>query len=732
MAIINSSKFLYGQIFDAEAIQLEIEGGEASFLQDNALLAGAAELEIIGEEALFYVGYAMDADPGELVIEEPDALFGYVLDGDPAELEIEPAESLFGYVLEADPGELFLYPEDAGLLYYLAFGNTLNLFIQLLPAAVSQTANQKQKFRILVGAVELDWSDAEYKGELNRIGFELTVQLSNLAQKHLISDDGSYKFEVWDSGVGDWLTVIDTGKLLNSEYGVEWNDGPADTFSFTIYSTVDDKLERSPSIPLELYDSGRVSLDAGDFEVLEDSEGNTYPTTLEAIAGFNTEILFNRVLVDECGFSAVRTNLPHWNLRRLGWRLTDTFWEPIKSKIGMFEPVVFQVGTELWIQDVTQEFTDGMPEPEVLNVSGYKRLRVSRNLQRIGAYEMNFVANEMEYDPEDLDVRIEPDSESTGLIGNANYTQTSIQKYYLDYYKNGKKVREQYEATFKTTTGYSPFEPGVLQTISTFEEQIQYDFQGNQTGSVVVEEAIVPAFSDGTWTYSLQEVSREENGWQTGGHPYNQGQQITKRMTREKSGKIAVDPVNLSMGVPARMSYLKALESHNITEDTTYEDGPIETYEENFSVETRDRIRQRVKKTNHLVGAVPLEYDEPKTGDIGIGGSSTVTKPIIILPNEGDTLDGLKRVEQISMDELPLEYATPLTRRKLRRLSEKPYQFQCDIQGWIVGLRRGLIKTINDRGSEVGKMIIEAFNVVIRKHGEADREVLTTIQGRQV
>jgi hypothetical protein len=608
----------------------------------------------------------------------------------------------------------------------LPFGDALDLFLQILPAA-SASPVQKHSARISADTVPLAFTDYEFALNEGRIGATLTVTCSDMSQRALVASASAFKYERYIGGV--WETRLDTASLQSRDFAVAWGDsGPADTFSFTIY---DNRFELAPTQARVIYDPARLQMDAADFEVKKDTEGNEYTTELETMASLSLHKLFQRVFVDELGFTAYRTNLPDFQIRRVDFPLTSNWISPLSEKIGMFEPLIFAVGTEVWIEDGTLVLTDGLPDPPALTVANYERLQVSAERAVLDGYEVDYIANENEFD--DTLVRIEtPPDEIVGTFGEDDYTRTAIQIYYLDFYKDGQVVREQYEATFKQIYGVNPW-TGVSMQVGAFEEQISYNSQGEQTGSTVIEKELVPNYSGSAWTFSLDEVSRKENGYTYAGHPYKQDSRILKRQTSTQTGKVVVDEDNPVFGdQPFKLAFRDALRGGNITESTTIEDSPVYSFEENFTVETRDRVRVRGKKRDLLKGVTPTEYDEPRTGDISIDGSTTETKPVIVLPSDGYALTG-KPLRSKSINELPLEYGIPLVRRDLNRLQNKPYSFNCEIQGLVAGMRQGATRTLYARGGEaLGVMLVEGFRESGSGLGTPDRKFTTVISGRQI
>jgi hypothetical protein len=599
----------------------------------------------------------------------------------------------------------------------LPFGNTFDLFLQLVPPESTSSIRYYAE-RCYCNGTLLKFSDLTLTAAEKRIGIDLELTLVDLSQIALIKTaNATFQLDIQVERGGAWHTIFNAGRLENSDHSIQWGEyGADDTFSFTVVSNADDA---APDNPLVLFDPARVTLNQADFEILKDSEGNEIEYELEEVPGLSTHKAFER-LRTELGYTAFKSNIPDFQIRRLDWGHTSLWIEPVAEKISTFNALIYPVGTELWFQDATMPITEGSPIPLPLTVSNYKSAQISAQESRLDGFVVDFIANENEYD--ELVVRIEtPPDDVEGT------TRTAMQIYYLDYIKDEQIIKSQYEATFKQIYGYHEYSETTRQ-IGSFEEQITYDSMGQQIASEVVEEALV--FNDPLW--SLEEISRKPTGYKYAGHPYKQDSTYLQRKVELETGKIAINEDEEIFGKPSRYGFRDALRRESISDTTTYEEGEIYRHVETYDIETKDRVRVRGRKHDLLKGITAGEYDEPRTGDVSIDGNSTDTKPIIVYPSDGYTRTG-KPLRPFSGDEVPWEYLHPLARRTLDLLINKNNRGTVLKIGWILGLRRGLTRALYLRNDVfLGNFLIEGYTMRGSNLGTPNAVRETTLNVREI
>jgi hypothetical protein len=552
------------------------------------------------------------------------------------------------------------------------------------------------------------------------------LTLVDLSQIALIKTaNATFQLDIQVERGGAWHTIFNAGRLENSDHSIQWGEyGADDTFSFTVVSNADDA---APDNPLVLFDPARVTLNQADFEILKDSEGNEIEYELEEVPGLSTHKAFER-LRTELGYTAFKSNIPDFQIRRLDWGHTSLWIEPVAEKISTFNALIYPVGTELWFQDATMNITEGSPIPLALTVSNYKSAQISAQESRLDGFVVDFIANENEYD--DLVVRIEtPPDEVIGSLGDTDYRRTASQIYYLDYVKDEQIIKSQYEATFKQIYGAHDYSGASNTQIGSFEEQITYDSMGQQTASEVIEEELV--YDGALW--SLEEVARKQNGYKYAGHPYKQDSTYLQEKTEILSGKYHTDADNPVYGdKDFKLGYRDALRAGYSPESSTLSEGNISAREERYKIETKDRVRVTGRVHDLLKGVTPIEYDEPRTGDISIDGNSTDTKPITVYPSDGYTRTG-KPLRPFSGDEVPWEYLHPLSRRTLDLLINKNNRGTVLKIGWILGLRRGLTRALYLRNDVfLGNFLIEGYTMRGSNLGTPNAVRETTLNVREI
>jgi hypothetical protein len=689
-----------------EALEFEADLSAITFLRNTNFAANAFDFKADLASVSFADGIALFAD-------------GFDVEADLSSVTASLGLSLAGLEMTAEMDEVILRR-------VLPFGNSFDILLQLIPAETASSARYHAE-RCFVDGVPLYFSDFTLTAPERRIGVDLTLTLADLSQKSLIEADGAvFTFEVQYTSGGAWYEIFSAGHLKSNEFNIEWgNFGAADGYTFTVQSNVDDS---APDAPIVIYDSARTELDGDDFEVLLDSEGNEITYTLEDSPGLSTHTLFQR-LADELGYTGFKTNIPNFQVRRVDWGLTSVWIQPVAEKISPFDALIYPVGTEIWFQDATMTITEGTPAPLPLTIDKYARLSITNEKARIDGFLMDYQANENEWDEQIVRIETPPD-EIVGTLGDDDYRRTAVQIYYLDYFKEDRLIKSQYEATFKQIYGAHEYSGSASRQLGSFEEQITYDSKGQQIASVTIEEELV--YDGALW--ALAEVSRKSTGYRYAGHPYKQDSSYLKRKTEVLSGKYHTDTDNpVYTDQDFKLGYRDALRAGYSPEDSTLTDGKIYATEEAYKIETKDRVRVTGRRHDLLKGVTPVEYDEPRTGDITIDGNSTETKPMVVYPSDGYTRTG-KPLRGFSIDEVPVTYGIPLARRTLDLLINKNRRAEVTIHGWILGLRRGLSKALTDRnGAAIGNFLVEGYTMTgsnLGNQGQASRT--TTLNVRQI
>jgi len=583
---------------------------------------------------------------------------------------------------------------------------------------------QEQYFRFFAGEEEIDFSDFSYTGDFNTNGFELKLTLVNPDQLELFENELDYTFQVWEDG--EWHTEFDTGKLLNRDFSIKYGaSSPEDNWDIMIASNLDARLQKNPDVPLVLYDPNRAEAGENEFETLKDTEGTEYAPEVIGIANLSLYKIFEEI-ADRLEFSGYTTNLPDYPIKKLAWGWTDDYISVLSQKIGMYKPLIYELDGKLRIESTILESTEGVPDPPPLTVDDYRRVQYSANspLARAEVFLLDFDAHEGEYDETDIEIKSE-----FSYLGRAFDTyRTTIETltYIQHFFKDGIEVRAQVAGIFKYVR---------IGTLEVLEVADTRSYRGNKlVKNVIIKKGRVPTYSGGNWTFPKQTILNEVLQVYYERHPFKPNEYIQKKMTRIKEGLVAVDSVNkVFTSEDFELGFYDAKRSGNITEDTTYRYGAISSVEEITYPTTKETLVMKVTTTDYLKQESHEEYEEPRTGDIGISDNQSANKPIIITAEPGQSIAGKKR-ETLSIDELPLEYGIPLARILLKRNTAKPFTFVTEVPGFIRHLGRASTRTLYDRDdNRIGAMIVEGFEKSGRALGDpGQREILTVLNGQQM
>lgn len=606
----------------------------------------------------------------------------------------------------------------------MVFDTDLRFIADFFPDSDIPT-EQEQDFRFFAGEEEIDFSDFDYSGNINTNGFELKLTLVNPDQLELFEDfDQDFQFDVWEDG--EWHNEFDTGKLLNRDFSVLWNQNePGDGWQVIIASNLDARLQKSPDVPLVLYDPNRSEAAENEFESLKDTEGTEYFPEVIGIANLSLHKIFD-IIAERLEFSGKSTNLPDYPIKKLSWGWTDDYITVISRKIGMYKPLIYELDGYLRIESTILESTEGIPDPPPLTIDDYRRVQYAANspIARAEVFLLDFDAHEGEYDETDIDIKTE--YSYIGRTFDPYRTTIETVTYTQHFYKDGMEVRFQVAGIFKYVR---------IGTLEVLEVADTRSYRGNKlVKNQIIKKGRVPRFVADEWTFPKETILNEVLEVHYGRHPFKPDEYYQSKMTRIKEGLIAVDAVNkVYTSEDFELGFYDAKRSGNITKDTTYRYGEISSVEEITYPTTKETLVMKVTTTDYLKKESHEEYEEPRTGDIGIDDNQAANKPILVTAIPGESIIGKKR-ETLSVDELPLEYAIPLARILLKRNSTKPFTFNTEVPGFIRHLGRASTRTLFDReDNRIGAMIVEGFNKTGKALGDPDnREIVTILEGQQM
>lgn len=494
-----------------------------------------------------------------------------------------------------------------------------------------------------------------------------------IGRKHIVT--GSL---VWDESSFDNLIL---GGLVKSVGQTKaWGStGPTDGVTVQMGSSADDKLRATALTDLIVYDDTRDFVDITKIIPILDTQGRAYPTEVKAISRMTSFDLFQEILVNRCGFANYKTNLDKFPVQRYDCALGHSLYDALKGYIGMYNPLVYQDGHDIWIRDVGNSIPAGFPAPIDITVKDYKQLQSDENRERIDALLVYY--NELENDYDYTTFRFE---DTTQTAGDA---VTSIHKIFIQYRRRDLPyavVREVLNSVHSET------EVGIT-TVATSDEDFIIGPGGLIQSRHKIDMARLPDLdlsTDDSVGYTMQNSSEETEEYIYAQHPFNRSQKYCVERDWKKSGLILRDSTNLQFGQPFESEYAKAVRSGNAAIGMTTRFGDLESRTETATPLRNGTVQVRVIVTDVLADHVLQDYTEERPGDVGVNSTGTVQKRILVF--DADDLDrNLKYVEDLHVGEIPLTIAIALARRNLIIRKTKPKRAQVEIIGHNRLLRKG-------------------------------------------
>ncbi len=601
--------------------------------------------------------------------------------------------------------------------------STLSLIVDIIPAPRAGSYQEYDGW-LKVNGVTVPIASAELDAPDDSAGMTLSATIANFSDRSLFVSDAAIEFLV--SQFGAWTSVL-TGKLNSKNYSfANANGAPNDTFNFSSVSTLNDRLARTPPTNLVIYDPAKVEIDADDYETIYDSAGRSYALSLFSMSAMSVHSLMTEVFVNRCGFSAVKTNLPNYPLKRADFSVSSSYLSGVSPHVGMFEPLIFPEGDVLWIIDATTALPNGFPAPRVLNASKLDGITGNQTIERIDGFDVQSVVSEL---GNFFTTRLKQKTREVGSFGNNNYTRTetvqTIREYRL---VNNPQIVIDERIVSEVISAYT----GNLSLIDRVTRNLSYDKFGRLINSTKNTEKLIPDLTSGT-VFQIQTVYTEREDWKYSNHPFIPGKQIQSQYLRRTSGLMAIDKENQYFGEDFPQAFMKADEAGNLRPLMAYRYGEIETFVENSRPLRNGQVEVESSVTNFvpaIVGKPAIIRDtssEPRVGDISLNGQSGKQNSIYVFPTDTWVRTN-DPIVSFAVGELSLEIAIPLARRQLIRRRTKSSKVTATIIGLDLAIRRGAIYQIREReNNTVCKMIVEGFRLALSRE-----KTSMTIRGREI
>lgn len=561
----------------------------------------------------------------------------------------------------------------------------LAIWLDIYDIEIEQGKYIFDKPRLLVDGTEIPIVTWNFEEGEDSAAATLSVELARPGDASAFTSLSSITFGigrkvagVWDESSFDNLIVGGLVKTVGQTKA--WGStGPTDSVTVQMGSSADDKLRSTALRDLIIYDDLRDTVDVTQIVPLLDTQGRVYPTEVLPISHMTLFDLFNEIFINRCGFTGYRTNLDTFPIQRYDCTIGHSLYDALKGYIGMYNPLIYQDGNEIWIRDVSNQIPAGFPPPLDVTVKDYKKLQSDENRERVDALLLSYSELENDYDYTTFRFEL-----STQTAGNA---VTSTHKIFVQFRRLDLPyvvVREVLNSVHSETLVGTTL-------VATSDEDIILGLGGLIYSRHKLDTARLPDLAlstDDTIVYSMQNSSEETEDYTYAQHPFNRRQRYCVQRNYRKAGLILTDSDNKQFGQAFESEYSKSVRSGNAAPGMTTRFGDLQTRSETATPLRNGTVQVRVIETDELADQVLQDFTEERPGDVGVNSTGTVQKQILVF--DADDLDRTpKRVEDLHVGELPLTIALPLARRNLILRKTKTKRAQVEIIGHNRLLRKG-------------------------------------------
>lgn len=581
----------------------------------------------------------------------------------------------------------------------------LNLIIDIVPA-VNPIRNSQPRFK--VDGVEIPVIGGVYSERENTAGAELEVRIANLANIVDMIEGSVIEFGfgrriagVWDESTFE--TLISEGILESVNRTVGWqNNRPTDSCTVRCSSGLKNSYEQTPATDFILYNSDLQAIDPDELEITFDTEGRQYFVELKAVSNLTLYKMFQEIFVVRCGFTKFVSNIVDYPIGRVNCPMGRPYSESVKGYFSQQQPVIFPVGTEIWIIDTSMLLPSGLPAPRTIGADWYKTLSWSSERSKLDGVFLHYTETKRDWDY--VTIRNEVNAYDVG-----NDLDILDERQFREYRKLSNPTLVLFEELSKESRIVSGGVGGG--TLSESREEYFYDSQGRKTQRNKVEYQRLPVYVADDVSSLLVKTLEETEIWRYSPHPYQPLSEYVSRHEFRSSGMIAKDEVNVMFGEPYYETYQQAVQRGNVTQETLSEYGQIGTRIERFEPQRNGHVKIDVWGWNHVQNIQTENYSETVVGDIATNSLSPQQNRILVLDDENATRS-TGRLEDIHAGEMPLPIAVPWSRRYLKQKKMKGRKQNVSVVGFDNSLGRGLPIALTGRepggGSleELGNYII--------------------------
>ncbi len=601
----------------------------------------------------------------------------------------------------------------------VADSETVNLFITIADAPDLSRA-RVYSARITADGANIPIKNFSYNEAAAEAGTRAGFTLARSADRAAIEAADEFIFEIYDGG--DWREIFAGGNRAENSFSFGWTENKAaDSAEFSTNAPISARLEYAPPRNLTIYDPQRLNLSAWEFKTIYDTNGASYPHSVRAVSNLTLFDLFQFVFVEKLGFAGFKTNLPDFPVRRADFAITETYLDGIAGHVGIFNPLFFVRDNVFFILSSIVGNPDGFAAPVALTADRYKSARFSAAYERIDGYVLNYSQNEKEFDYVSNSTQTDA-PETVGNFGSPGYSTTTRSRTFKNYYKTASPLVPVKIEKLSESAETRAVVSGLLTTIGRQNETLLYDSFGDLTQIRTESFGLVPDLQSDPITNVFARTVETLQSFFYAPDITNPRRRVLRLTKTETRGLIAVDAVNLILEKPFKQEFsAEAFRAGNLNAEMTTEFGAIRTRTETITQNQNGQSEIRVKTVEFLTDPA-TETTEPaqtRAGDNSINAATTGQAQIIVL-RDGVTPANARK-KSLTVAELPLKFALPLT--KIRLNNPNPKRGTITLIGFDRSLRRGATVTLFDRdNTAAGNFIIEGFSISGANLGTRDQK----------
>lgn len=628
----------------------------------------------------------------------------------------------------------------------------LTFIIDLVPETAGG-AYQRYTERLRVDGTDVPVISWDYSESANDVGGRLNFTIADISQKNLMTLGASVIFEVgvWNGTGWNWTSLLDTGRLRNSQHVVRTagRGGRSAAFTVSAMSEMEDRMQACPDRHT-LWKEPSYALSTAGLPVLTSTDGRTKGPDAVEITDLDFYKVIQRVFVTECGFAGVATNIPNFKVPSVDFQPGIPWAQAVAGLVGMFSPRYgsyrFNDLLYLTITDGTTGKVNGIPAGRVFTTSAATSVGVSSEFGDsapqnsdastfVGWLDLTVNALALEQDWQSSAERTVTETLETGKEDGegAEYVEQTVTRTFLDRYDSRNpdvpfrsdlmtvatetKMTKVFNDTYyrdgvAITTGETK-QVDVEQSVEKFEyDNGEMVFRSKATKATIPMGAppsagetelyttdkgeFVTVVGDAYPAYDLRPMTHETELLTRAWHPYIPGRQYISERVVTVSGLVVVDAAQPQAGRTFMQPALDAYRSGNLVQGQTFDWVKLSSTKETFSPNGDGTVNVSKVEHDYLAEQTSFSNSRIDDGQIGHSARSGETQKVAVTPEARGEEWGLEKLfkgKTIEMNAgpLPMNLALAVAKRRLVRARKVREKYSMDVIGIDPTLQRGVL-----------------------------------------